>query len=177
MNNKAKKLVLQKEQHCWQNSDEKKTKLSLITDNRLSLQFRSEMSITKETSKIFKVIKWIYDNPVTINRNSNKMDKYRGEKKKSLSKLSQEDIRHLNILKHQKSEAVDKNTRPRWLYHLNSSIKNPTCNAGDLSSIPGLGRSPGGYPLQYSGQENSMNCIVRGVAKSRTWLSDSHYTI
>ena len=50
-------------------------------------------------------------------------------------------------------------------------IKNPTYNAGDLGSIPGLGRSPGdrkGYPLQYSGQENSMNCIVRGVAKSRT---------
>ena len=35
-------------------------------------------------------------------------------------------------------------------------------------SIPGLGRSPGkgnGYPLQYSGLETSMDCIVRGVAK------------
>ena len=36
--------------------------------------------------------------------------------------------------------------------------KESTCNAGDLHSIPGLGRSPGegnGYPLQYSGLENS----------------------
>ena len=46
-----------------------------------------------------------------------------------------------------------------------------TCNAGDLGSIPGLGRSPGkgkGYPLQYSSLENSMGCIVHGVAKSWT---------
>ena len=48
-------------------------------------------------------------------------------------------------------------------------------NAGDLGLIPGSGRSPGegkGYPLQYSGLENSMNHIVHGVAKSRTQLSD-----
>ena len=40
---------------------------------------------------------------------------------------------------------------------------------GDLGSTPGLGRSPGEgkvYPLQYSGLENSMDCIVHGVAKS-----------
>ena len=40
---------------------------------------------------------------------------------------------------------------------------------GDLGSIPGLGRSPGegkGYPLQYSGLENSTGCIVLGVSKS-----------
>ena len=46
-----------------------------------------------------------------------------------------------------------------------------------LGSIPGLGRSPGegkGYPLQYSGLENSMDCIVHGVTKSRTWLSNFH---
>ena len=49
--------------------------------------------------------------------------------------------------------------------------KEPTCNAGDLGSIPELGRSPGeenSYPLQYSGLENSMDCIVHGVAKSQT---------
>ena len=43
-----------------------------------------------------------------------------------------------------------------------SADKESTCNAGDLGSIPGLGRSPGkwkGYPLQYSGLENSMDCI------------------
>ena len=52
-----------------------------------------------------------------------------------------------------------------------SAGKESTCNAGDLSSIPGLGRSPGegkGYPLKYSGLENSMDCIVHGVTKSQT---------
>ena len=50
-------------------------------------------------------------------------------------------------------------------------------NARDLGSIPGLGRHPGkgkGYPLQCSGLENSTNCIVHGVAKSRTQLSNFH---
>ena len=45
----------------------------------------------------------------------------------------------------------------------------------DLGLIPGLGRSPGdgkGYPLQYSGLENSMDCIVHGIAKSQTRPSD-----
>ena len=45
------------------------------------------------------------------------------------------------------------------------------CNARDLGLIPGLGRSPGkgnGYLPQYSGLENSMNCIVHGVAESDT---------
>ena len=49
------------------------------------------------------------------------------------------------------------------------------CNAGDLGSIPGLGKSPGegkGYKLQYSGLENAMDCIVHGVAKRRTLLSN-----
>ena len=44
-------------------------------------------------------------------------------------------------------------------------------NVGDLGPIPGLGRSPGegkGYPLQYSGPDNSMDCIVHGVTKSQT---------
>ena len=52
-----------------------------------------------------------------------------------------------------------------------SAGKESTCNVGDLGSIPGLGKSPGegkGYPLQYSGLESSMDCIVQGVAKSRT---------
>ena len=63
----------------------------------------------------------------------------------------------------------------------NSSVgKESTCNAGDPSLIPGLGRSTGegiGYPLQCSGLENSMDCKVHGVTKSRAWLSDSlHFT-
>ena len=51
-----------------------------------------------------------------------------------------------------------------------SAGKESACNAGDLGSIPGLGRSPGegkGYPLQYSGLENSMDSIVYGVTKSQ----------
>ena len=58
-----------------------------------------------------------------------------------------------------------------------SAGKESTCNVGDLGSIPGLGRSPGewkGYPLQYSGLENSMDCIVLGVTKSQTQMSDFH---
>ena len=46
--------------------------------------------------------------------------------------------------------------------------KESACNAGDTSSIPGLGRFPGegiGYQLQYSGLKNSMECIVHGVTK------------
>ena len=49
--------------------------------------------------------------------------------------------------------------------------KESTCNVGDLGSIPGLGRSPGegkGYPLQYSGLENSMDCIVHAVKELDT---------
>ena len=50
-----------------------------------------------------------------------------------------------------------------------------TVNMGDLVSIPRLGRSPregNSYPLQYSCLENSMDCVVHGVAKSWTRLSD-----
>ena len=60
----------------------------------------------------------------------------------------------------------------------NSVGKESACNEGDLGSIPGLGRSPGegkGYPLQYSGLENSMDCIVHGVTKNQTWLSDFNF--
>ena len=59
-----------------------------------------------------------------------------------------------------------------------SAGKESACNAGDLGSIPGLGRSPEegkGYSLQYSGLENSISCIVHGVAKGRTQLSDLHF--
>ena len=55
-----------------------------------------------------------------------------------------------------------------------SAGKESACNAGDLGLVPGLGRSPGegkGYLLQYSGLENSMDCMVHGVTKSRTRLS------
>ena len=50
-----------------------------------------------------------------------------------------------------------------------SAGKESVWNVGDLGLIPGLGRSPGegkGYPLLYSGLENSKDCIVHGVAES-----------
>ena len=49
----------------------------------------------------------------------------------------------------------------------------------DLDWIPELGRSPGegnSYPFQYSVVENSMDCIVHGVAKSWTWLCNLRFT-
>ena len=67
------------------------------------------------------------------------------------------------------------------LYFPDSSVgKESACNAGDPSLIPGSGRSPGegiGYPLQCSGLEISTDCIVHGVAISRTWLNDFHINI
>ena len=50
-----------------------------------------------------------------------------------------------------------------------SAGKESAYNVGDLGLIPGLGRSPReekGYPLQYSGLKNSMDCIVHEVTKS-----------
>ena len=55
--------------------------------------------------------------------------------------------------------------------------KESSHNAEDLDSIPGLERPPGegkGSPLQDSGLENSMDCIVHGVTKSWKRLSDFH---
>ena len=61
-----------------------------------------------------------------------------------------------------------------WGFPSSSVGKESACNAGDPGSITESGRSPGegiGYPLQYSGLENSMDCIVHGVAKSWTRLT------
>ena len=55
--------------------------------------------------------------------------------------------------------------------------KESTCSVGDLGSIPDLGRYPGegkAYPPQDSGLENSIDCIVHGVAKTCTRLSNFH---
>ncbi|CAI9164825.1 unnamed protein product [Rangifer tarandus platyrhynchus] len=60
-----------------------------------------------------------------------------------------------------------------------SAGKESTCSVADLGAISGLGRSPGegkGYPLQYSGLENSTGSIVHEVAMSWTGLSDFHFT-
>ena len=86
---------------------------------------------------------------------------------------------------------VCRTQRPKYMKHTNvcdwsrytivcgfpggSDSKASACNVGDLGSTPGLGRSPGegkGYPLQYSGLENSMKYIVHGVTESdmTEWL-------
>ena len=64
-----------------------------------------------------------------------------------------------------------------------SAGKESTCKAGDLGSIPGLGRYPGegnGYPLQYSGLEDSVDreawqATFHGVPKSWTRLNNFHF--
>ena len=58
-----------------------------------------------------------------------------------------------------------------------SADKESTCNTGNLDSVLSLERSHGegnSYPLQYSSLENSTKCIVHGVAKNWTQLSDFH---
>ena len=64
-----------------------------------------------------------------------------------------------------------------WGFPHSSVGKESAYNVGDLDSIPGLGRCPGeekGHPLQYSGLENSMDCIAQGNAKL-TQLSNFHF--
>ena len=59
-----------------------------------------------------------------------------------------------------------------------SAGEESACNVGDLGSISVLRRSSGegnSYPLQYSGFENSIDCIVHRVAKNQTQLSDFHF--
>ena len=61
-----------------------------------------------------------------------------------------------------------------------SGGKESTYNVGDLGSVLRFGRSPGegkGYPLQYSAQENFMDCIVHGVAKTQTQLSNFQFSV
>ena len=73
----------------------------------------------------------------------------------------------------------DKLPTPVFLgFPCGSAGKESTCNVGDLGWIPGLGRYPGkgnSYPLQCSGLESSMDCIVHGVTKSQTQLIDFHF--
>jgi len=54
-----------------------------------------------------------------------------------------------------------------------SAGKESACKAGDLGSIPGLGRSPGegkGYPLQYSGLENSKGSLLLIIHKNKNQM-------
>ena len=86
---------------------------------------------------------------------------------------------NLNIIKPMYDNSIV-NIITQWRkgFPCGSAGKESACNVGDLGSIPGLGRSPGegnGYPLQYSGLENIMDCTVHGVVNSRTQLSDFHF--
>ena len=74
-------------------------------------------------------------------------------------------------------QAVDPVLSPSQLrgptlgFPCSSAGRESACNVGDPGSIPGLGRCPAegnGKPLQYSGLENAMDCIVHGVAESDT---------
>ena len=81
-------------------------------------------------------------------------------------------------LSHLRSHSFNHNYLLTESFPESSVGKEFTYNAGDPGSIPGLWRSAGegkGYPLQYSGLENSIDWIVHGVAKSWTWLSDFHF--
>ena len=65
---------------------------------------------------------------------------------------------------------MDRQIQMDYSFPGGSKGRESACNARDLGLIPGLGRSPGegkGYPLQYSGLENSMDYVHRD-AKSRT---------
>ena len=71
-----------------------------------------------------------------------------------------------------------------WGFPGGSDGEESTCSVGNLGSVPRLGRFPGEgnrYPLQYSDLENSIDrgawqATVHGVTKSRTWLSDFHFS-
>ena len=73
--------------------------------------------------------------------------------------------------------------KKKCLFPGGSDGKESACNAGDLGSMPGLGRSLGegnGNPLQYSCLENPMDrgawwAVVPGVTKSQTRLMDKHF--
>ena len=85
---------------------------------------------------------------------------------------------YLKVLSHQ---GINVSIQRFKVFPHSSVGKEPTCNAGDLGSILGLGWSPGegiGYPLQYSGLENFMGrgaWQAMGVTKSQARLSDFHF--
>ena len=90
-----------------------------------------------------------------------------------LKVISRKDVIFQNLLSSYNMRSMIRDQFPG-----SSAGEKSAFNAGNPGTIPGSGRSPGegvGYPLQYSGLENSMDCIVDGVTKSQTQLSDFHY--
>ena len=100
-----------------------------------------------------------------------------------LEKAEEPEIKLQHPLDHWKSKRVPENLELG--FPGGSEVKASACNAGDLGSIPGSGRSPGeenGNPLQYSCLENPMDggawwATVHGIAKSQTRLSDFTFTL
>ena len=90
---------------------------------------------------------------------------------------------HHSLSIHLLKDIGEENSNPlqySWVSLVAQVVKESTCHVGDLGSIPELGRSPGerkDYPLRYSGLENSIDCIVHGVAESQTQLSDFYFTV
>ena len=80
--------------------------------------------------------------------------------------------RHCHLVCWEKCDSKDCFPHQKKRAHLGSADKETACNAEDLGSISWLGRSPGkrnSYPLQYSGLEHSMDCIVHGVGLCSPW--------
>ena len=72
---------------------------------------------------------------------------------------------------------IEDNLREFWASLVAQLVKNPL-QCGRPGFNPWVGKIPwrsSGYPLQYSGLENSMDCILQGVAKSQTQLSNFHF--
>ena len=91
-----------------------------------------------------------------------------------LQSMGSQRVRHNRVTKH----IILQHATITKGFPCGSDGKESSCNAEDLGSIPGLGRSPGegkSYPLQYSGLDNSMDYIVHEVAKSWTQLSNFHF--
>ena len=97
---------------------------------------------------------------------------------------------YINAQNSQKSLSTKRHSQEKHEFSLEHSHKQgfpdssvgreSACNAGNPGSIPGSGRSPGegnGYPLQCSGLENSVDCVVHGFTKSWTQLSEFHFTL
>ena len=78
----------------------------------------------------------------------------------------------MNLISKQYAKAILMKNSKFYISDSDASVgKEPACNAGDPGSIPSSGRSPRegkAYPHQYSGLENSMDCVVHGVSKSWT---------
>ena len=110
-----------------------------------------------------------------------KMGKQQLPFNRDVSMIKREKI-HVKALVHAcHATGIQTNLRPslpQGLSSYSSVGKESACNAGDPNSIPGSGKSTGegkSSPFQYSGLENSMHCMVHGVTKSKTRLSDFHF--